>query len=127
MKTRTLLLLALGCGLAIMLAGAVLLFQLSAQDEAVLPTSIGEPVEVGDVMITVYGAGNDRDGRFVVEVELRAPADTDPSTGFTLLTPDGPVAPGAVECSERCAVSFPTSGVGLVYRRGDEQARWVLE
>jgi len=59
-------------------------------------------------------------------VRLDAPPDTDPTTGFSLLTPDGRVAPTSVDCPADCVVTFPVAGPSLVYVRGDEQARWVL-
>ena len=67
MKTRTLMLLALACGVAIMAAGAVFLIQLSNQDEAEQPTPIGDEVTVGDMRVIVDGS-QERDG--VLEVAL---------------------------------------------------------
>ena len=43
MKTRTLLLWALACGVAIMLAGAVFLVQLVTRDELAEPVPLGTP------------------------------------------------------------------------------------
>ena len=56
MKTRTLLLLALGCGLAILLAGGVLLVQLAGQDDPEPPVALGVEVSVGDMRVTVLSA-----------------------------------------------------------------------
>ena len=51
MKTRTLLLLALACGVAIMLAGAVFLVQLSGQDDVEPPVALGDAVTAGDMTV----------------------------------------------------------------------------
>ena len=69
MKTRTLLLLSVGVGLMILLAGGVLLLQLSNDSAAVEPAEVGDAVQVGDVDIVVLGA-QDAGGIFSVDVEL---------------------------------------------------------
>ena len=56
MKTRTLLLLSVGTALAILLAGGVLLFQLSNEQNAVDSIQLGSEVQVGDVSIVVHDA-----------------------------------------------------------------------
>ena len=53
MKTRTLLLLSVGVGLAILLAGGLFFVQLANQNTAIEPAEIGDPVAVGDVEVTV--------------------------------------------------------------------------
>ena len=60
MKTRTLLLLAVGTALAILLAGGVLLFQLSNEQNAVDSIRLGSEVHVGDVSIVVHDAARRR-------------------------------------------------------------------
>lgn len=130
MKTRTLLLLALGCGLAIMLAGAVLLFQLATSDDVAEPIPLGTATRVGDVTISV-DAVTERDGVLTVSAAVSAPAGTDPSTGFRLIASGRGLNPERVECSTECTVTFDTSDADgdarvLLYGRGDDQARWVL-
>jgi hypothetical protein len=139
MKTRTLLLLALVCGLAIMLAGAVFLFQLTGQDDVSVPIAIGEPVEVGDVTIVVLGA-SEADGALNVTIAIGGVDDADGAAGFRLIASGRPIvqsSPGAGGClsttvvEQRCSVQFDVStadGVSrvLLYSRGDEQARWVI-
>ncbi|HWL41730.1 MAG TPA: hypothetical protein VNQ73_02215 [Ilumatobacter sp.] len=130
MKTRTLLLLALGCGVAIMLAGAVLLFQLVTRDDISEPVPVGTPADVGDVRATVTGAA-EAGGTLTVGVMLEAPDGVDPTTGFRLIASGRAVAPGSVTCPDECTIEFDVSGADgtsrvLFYERGDEQARWVL-
>lgn len=130
MKTRTLLLLALGCGVAIMLAGAVLLFQLATRDELADAVPVGEATQVGDVTATVVGFV-ESEGELTVDVRLEAPADIDPTTGFRLIASGRPLEPHEVTCAELCAVRFDVSAADgtsrvLFYARGDDQSRWVL-
>ena len=137
MKTRTLLLLSVGVGLMILLAGGVLLLQLSNESAAVEPAEVGEAVEVGDVAVTVFGAQDAT--RFSVDVALGG-VDDDLS-GFSLATGDRRLEPLTTEadgrCTEitvaeqRCRIEFDVSAADgsnrvLVLRRGDEQRNWVL-
>jgi hypothetical protein len=136
MKTRTLLLLALGCGLAIMLAGAVFLFQLANQDDVAEPIAIGEVVGVGDMDVNVIDA-DETDGRLLVRVELGGVRDDAPAEDFRLIASGRPLVPDRSDCPptdvqlRSCVVEFDVSGADgvsrvLFYERGDEQARWVL-
>lgn len=140
MKTRTLLLLSLACGLAIMLAGAVFLFQLSTSDDVAEPVPLGDEVVVGDMRVTVLGS-TEGGGRLAVEVDIGGVDDADGGDGFRLIASGRPVLPSnlgdegacgatTVEVS-RCVVEFDTSLVDgssrvLFYDRGDESQRWVL-
>lgn len=138
MKTRTLLLLSVGVGLMILLAGGVLLLQLANESAAVEPAEIGEAVEVGDVDVVVFGA--EEGAFFAVDVELGG-VDDDLS-GFSLATGDRRLQPLTTDadgrCTEitvaeqRCRIEFDVSAADgsnrvLVLRRGDEQRNWVLE
>ena len=89
MKTRTLLLLSVGVGLMILLAGGVLLLQLANESAAVEPAEVGESVEVGDVDVVVLGA--QEGATFAVDVELGG-VDDDLS-GFSLATGDRRLQP----------------------------------
>ena len=137
MKTRTLLLLSVGVGLMILLAGGVLLLQLANESAAVEPAEIGEAVEVGDVDVVVLGA--QEGATFAVDVELGG-VDDDLS-GFSLATGDRRLQPLTTDadgrCTEitvaeqRCRIEFDVSAADgsnrvLVLRRGDEQRNWVL-
>lgn len=140
MRTRTLLLLSLGCGLLIMLAGAVLLVQLTTQDGVAEPVPIGEPVEVGDMSVTVLSATETGDA-LDVAVRIGGVDDADGADGFRLIASGRPLRPdqGArggrcgstavtpLECLVRFDVSTADgSSRVLFFERGDEQARWVL-
>jgi len=138
MKTRTLLLLSVGVALMILLAGGVLLLQLSNESAAVEPAGVGESVRVGDVDVTVFGARESSTG-FSVDVEVGGVDDTVDS--FTLATGDRRLDPVTASadgrCTEitvadqRCRIEFDTSASDgsnrvLVLRRGDDQRNWAL-
>ena len=143
MKTRTLLLLAVACGVAILAAGVVQLLRLAGQDEPARPAAIGEEVTVGDLTVVVDGYREDA-GRVDVAVEIGGVDDADAADGFHLVVPGRPLAPvareavgGSAPCAgstvERraCTLSFdlpdePGTTRVLLLRRGDEQVRWEL-
>ncbi len=139
MKTRTLLLLSVGVGLMILLAGGVLLLQLANESADVEPAEVDENVTVGDVDVTVFGA-SEANGVFAVAVEVGGVDDDIAS--FSLATGDNrlsPVpAPADGRCTDitvapqQCRIEFDVSSSAgsnrvLVLRRGDEQRNWVLE
>lgn len=142
MRTRTLLLLAVACGVAILGAGAALFLQLAGRDDPARPVEVEAEVTVGDLRVEVESFVEEA-GRFAVVVDLGGVDDGDAIDGFRLVTPDGavvadPAAPAdppactAVGVLERrCTLVFPlperpgTTRV-LVLRRGDEQVRWDL-
>lgn len=138
MKTRTLLLLALACGVAIMLAGAVLLIQLSGQDDAEPPVPIGDTGVAGDMTVVVDDVV-ERGGVLEVAVRIGGVDDADGAAGFRLIAAGEPVSPadaddvcGATTVAERrCTVRFDLGDAGgtsrvLFYERGDVTLRWVL-
>lgn len=139
MKTRTLMLLALACGVAIMAAGAVFLVQLSNQEDVEQPTAIGEPVTVGDMRVVVDGS-TERGGVLDIELTIGGVDDDDGADGFRLIasghaarpeaTADGVCTSTTVD-EQRCVIRFDVSDAGgesrvLFYERGDERAHWVL-
>lgn len=137
MKTRTLMLLALGCGVAIMLAGAVFLFQLATQEELSEPVAVGTSVTVGDMTVSVLGPADADDGTLAVRIEIGGTDDEAPAENFRMIASGRPAPLVATTCPptdsrpQECLVSFDVSAADgssrvLFYERGDEQARWVL-
>ena len=141
MKTRTLLLLALACGVAIMAAGAVFLVQLSRQADAAPPVPLGEVTEVGDMRVVV-DESVEQDGVLDVTVTIGGVDDADGAGGFHLIASGHAAVPEAAAAAGRCAgttiepqrctIRFDVSGARgdsrvLFYERGDELARWVLD
>lgn len=131
------MLLALGCGVAIMLAGAVFLFQLASQDELSEPAAIGSSVTVGDMSVRVVDSANDADRVLSVQIEIGGTDDDAPAEDFRMIASGRPAPLVATTCPptgaqvEQCVVAFDVSAADgssrvLFYERGDEQARWVL-
>ncbi len=137
MKTRTLLLMALGCGLAIMLAGAVFLVQLTRQDDPQPPLLVGATATVGDMTVSV-DESIEIAGQLTVTVTLKGAADELPADDFRLIASgrstevaETSCAATAVDSAETCTVTFDVTAVDgvsrvLFYERGEEQARWML-
>jgi len=155
MKTRTLLLLSVGTALAILLAGGVLLFQLSNEQNTVDAVRLGSEVQVGDVSIVVHDAtvveapGDQVDEATILGVDVTIGGIDDPDglDSFRLVTGDLSETPqpnvagentvAAGRCVEitvgpvDCRLDFDVSGAEtssrvLVLRRGDQQANWQL-
>jgi hypothetical protein len=135
-RTRTLLLLAVACGLVILAAGVVQLLRIAGQDEPERAARVGERVEIGDLSVTVEDFA-ERDGRAVVAVEVGGVDDPDGTDDFRLVVPGAALAPVDDQCAgttvaqRACSLTFNVGAVNgssrvLLYRRGDEQARWVL-
>ena len=138
MKTRTLLLLAVGCGLAILIAGGVQLLRIANQEEQRLAL-VGEAVSVGDMTVTV-DAVSEQPGVVLVDVELGGVEDTEGSEAFRLVVPGvvleadatsgnhcgaTTVQPQPCTLAFRLAADAGSSRV-LLYQRGDERVRWDL-
>ncbi len=140
MKTRTLLLLSVGTALMILIAGGVLLFQLSGQEPATETTPLGTEVQVGDAEITVQASWID--GPLLrVDVEIGGVDDPRGISAFALVTGDqrlDPViAPAPGRCvavtvePQVCTVDFDVSATEgssrvLVVVRGEDRATWRL-
>lgn len=138
MKTRTLLLLAVTCGLAILVAGTVQLLRLANQDQATV-LAIGESASAGDARVEV-SAFDEADGFAVVTVTLSGVDDPDGLQGFSLVGA-GAVAEAAGDGDHACAgftsaptsctLTFPTAAMQtadrlLVFTRADQTVRWTL-
>jgi hypothetical protein len=135
-KTRTLLLLALACGLAIMGAGAAFLVQLATRDDPAPASELGTPVRVGDMQVTVLGA-DEAGGALTVSIEIGGTVDDQPADEFGLVASGRPVGVAGTTCmpsstsTQRCEVRFDVSLADgssrvLLYQRGEDRARWVL-
>ena len=141
MRTRTLLLLAVTCGLAILVAGTVQLLRLTGQ-ESDSPLSIGTSGRAGDaaILVTAY---EETATAAVVAVTLSGVDAADGTDGFVLVTPGKPVphrawsSSAADECAGftvaevQCTLTFPLDGVTgqsrqLLFERGGERVRWKL-
>ena len=139
MKTRTLLLLAVSVGLAILVAGGIKLF-LIADSKPVQHHPVPGSATIGDMTVTVQSVRVVQ-GSTLIAVELHGVDDPDGASswvfgnGGATLTPSDPPAGDGAPCRgthaaepTSCVLSFATSdarGV-LGYNRADETARWDI-
>ena len=140
-KTRTLLLLSVGCGLLIVLAGGIKLLQV-ATDRADVPVlELGDEALVGDMTVVVSAIEATTSG-VNVSVEMSGVPGAAVLEGWSMLgdgelsDPSAAVAEGACDGSTlvpgngetvRCVLRFP--GVEaeqyVAYQRGGELRRWA--
>jgi hypothetical protein len=142
-RTRTLLLLAVATGLVILVAGVVQLLRIADESDAEGDESmhaLGEEVEVGDLTVVVESY-DESGGVATLDVTLGGVDDPDGADEFRLVVPGESLSPtGAGEdacgattvASQSCVLEFdmgeaPGGARILLYRRGDDVARWELE
>lgn len=140
MRTRTLLLLAVVCGLAILAAGVVQLLRIASDDDAGDRLhSVGETVQIGDLTVEVTGY-RESAATGAAEVRLGGVDDADGSEPFRLVVGGealradaaAPAACGATTVTEQsCTLTFPLGdapgGIRVLrYERGDTTAVWDL-
>lgn len=136
MRTRTLLLLAIACGLVILLAGGIQLLRVTGQEQTATLLATGEPGKAGDVTVTLVSSTAD-DSALIAKVQIGGAADPDGLDGFTLVGPGKVVAVSSSTCDgitaddRDCALTFATAGMQgtsrqLIFLRADDQLRWVL-
>ncbi|MCU1395111.1 MAG: hypothetical protein JWM34_3539 [Ilumatobacteraceae bacterium] len=141
MKTRTLLLLAVSCGLVILIAGSIKVF-LIADDSTPAHLAIGQRAQVGDMHVTVTGSQHSA-GQTIVDVTIGGVDDSDGATTFFYgvggtkeLRPVSPGGSAGSTCEAthqstdvRCVLAFDTSAPGGVLRyerAGATPARWDI-
>ena len=141
MKTRTLLLLAVTCGLVILLAGSIKLFGIGEERQAKHLT-VGQSDTIGDMKVTVVSVKREL-GLILVSVTLVGADDANGATTWNLgLGTDANLAPVATppeagaQCAATkatqptsCVLAFVTSktlGV-LLYERAGETRRWDID
>jgi len=138
MRTRTLLLLAIGCGLAILLAGGIQLWRLANESTPAPPLTIGQSGVAGDAHVTVAGYAV-QGATGMVTVTLSGVDDPAGVKGFTLVTPGKALAPlagvgtctGITVAPVTCTLGFSLEGVSgadrqLLFQRAEEHLRWKL-
>jgi hypothetical protein len=142
MKTRTLLLLAVGVGLLILVAGTVQLLRVSDEPSGTERLAIGESATAGDLHVTVLGAA-ENDGVMRVELRTRGVDDASGLDDFSLVgigaavkplaptTQDARACRALTEAEQTCVLSFATEDLDgstrvLLLRRGEDQRRWSL-
>ncbi len=136
MLTRTLLLLAICCGLVILLAGGIQLLRVGGQEQSAILLTIGEPGKAGDVTVELVSS-TPHISDLVAVVRIGGIEDPDGLDGFTLVGP-GKVVPvtsstcdGITVDTVDCALTFatvdmPGTSRQLIFHRAEAQLRWVL-
>jgi hypothetical protein len=136
MRTRTLLLLAVGCGLVILVAGGIQLLRVSGQEQTATLLRTGEPGKAGDVTVELVSSSIEASD-LVTVVRIGGTDDQDGFDGFTLVGPGKVVPVGSSTCqgitldTADCRLTFATGNMQgtsrqLIFHRADEQLRWVL-
>jgi hypothetical protein len=136
MRTRTLLLLAIGCGLVILLAGGIQLLRVTGQEQTATLLATGEQGKAGDVAIELVSSSIEG-AKLVAVVRVGGTNDPDGFDGFTLVGPGKVVGvtsstcAGISDATADCSLSFDTAGMQgtsrqLIFHRADDQLRWVL-
>lgn len=132
------MLLAVGCGLAILAAGVAFFLQLASEDEPEF-FAAGDTASVGDLMMSVT-AYDESATAAVVTLRVSGVDDPDGIDSFRLVVPEHRLSPSG-DAPERCAeltvaeqtctLTFALDDVAggsriLHVERGDEEARWEL-
>ena len=91
MRTRTLLLLAIGCGLVILLAGGIQLLRVGGQQQSAKLLTVGEPGKAGDVTVQL-ASSSVRDSSLIAAIRIGGTDDPNGLAGFTLVGPGKVVA-----------------------------------
>ena len=142
MRTRTLLLLAIVCGVIILVAGGVQLVRLTDQQQTSVQLQIDEQGQAGDVLVTLRSVSDTVTTvgqRTVVSVDIGGVDDAAGLDGFTLVgvgevarvDPAESTCEAIGEAEQRCDLAFDTSAFPagarqLILRRAETQLRWVL-
>lgn len=142
MRTRTLLLLAVACGLAILVAGGIQLWRVTGESSASDDLAVGDRAVAGDMVVTVVAA-EEVDGLMRVDLTLSGVDDPAALDDFRLVVtgaalkplPAGQAGDGACNdvtvAEQSCSLVFGTASVDgsariLLVRRGEDQHRWTL-
>jgi len=135
MSTRKLILTALVCGLAVMLAGGVKLFQMATEDVEAVIFSLGTSQTLADMTVSVTGVEQSADATLVT-VTMVGVEGTNAAEGWRLLANGTVISPvlskstcrdTTVETVATCVVGFPgsTGSVTVAYLRAGEQSQWA--
>lgn len=151
MKTRTLLLLSVGCGLVILLAGGLKLLQVAHDRTDVPVMALGTSARIGDMTVAVVSVSDAPDGTRVVVSMTGVPGESVvedwrllgdgrvyepsgaqegpgvdvPASGTAVCGRSSTVPQGSVPIE--CVIRFPSvdSLQAIAYTRAGEQRQWA--
>jgi hypothetical protein len=140
MRTRTLLILAAVCGLLILLAGGLKLFQVASDPAEVETLAVGEETLIGDMTVAVTAIERTADAT-VVSVRMSGVPDADAVAGWRLWgdgasTPLEPQRVDETTCDDTpvpatgsldCVLVFSAVDTlqSVIYLRAGEQRQWA--
>jgi hypothetical protein len=138
MSTRKLILTALLCGLAILVAGGVKLFQVANDEKQVEILYFGDDATLGDMTVSVVGVERTAEATFVTVTMTGVDLVDGAADGWRLLADgrvreplgsDDPNGCRTVDATEatRCTVLFESaeSAPTVAYVRAGEQRQWA--
>ena len=135
MSTRKLILTALICGLVVMLAGGIKLYQMATEEAEAIVLALGTSQTLADMTVSVTKVEQAPDATLVT-VTMVGVEDAAAAEGWRLLA-SGVVLPPLLSKStcktttsdvvETCVVGFPesTGSVTVAYLRAGEQSQWA--
>lgn len=140
MKTRTLILWSLVCGVIILVAGSIKLFQVSSEDATVEFLSLGESAVVAEMDVAVRSVNVTAD-IIAVTVTMSGPDGEDAREGWRVVVGDQVLAPidapaeSVDTCTTvtatpvTCVVHFDATegSLAVVYLRAGEQRQWAAQ
>ena len=135
MSTRKLILTALVCGLAVMLAGGIKLFQMATEDVEAVVFSLGTSQTLADMTVSVTNVEQEADATLVT-VTMVGVEGANAAEGWRLLANGTVISPLLTKSTcrtttndvvETCVVGFPesTGSVTVAYLRAGEQSQWA--
>src|SRR5471030_821831 len=98
MRTRTLLLLAIGCGLVILLAGGIQLLRVGGQQQTATLLTVDQPGTAGDVTVELVST-TVGPTELVAVVRVKGVDDPHGLDGFSLVGPGKVVALTSSDCN----------------------------
>lgn len=139
MSTRRLILTALVCGLAIIVAGGLKLFQMAKDDTSVTVLGLSEESTLGDMTVSVLSVTGGAE-RTVATVSMAGVDGADAVEGWRMLAGGRLSAPSAppwtdldvpacrttVASGATCSIVFPAGSgtVTIAYLRAGVQSQW---
>jgi hypothetical protein len=135
MSTRKLILTALVCGLVVMLAGGIKLFQMATEEAQAVVYSLGTSTTLSDMTVSVMDVEQDADATLVT-VTMVGVKGGSATEGWRLLASGTVISPllSKTDCQNTttdavitCVLGFPKSSgsVTVAYLRAGEQSQWA--
>lgn len=136
MKTRTLLLLAVTCGLAILVAGTVQLLRVSNQSSSSPLLAVGVSAKAGDATVTLVSVQADA-ATITATISVGGVDDDNGINGFTMVSAGsrrkatGGTCGTLTVAAQQCTLVFDNTGLKgsprqLLFDRAGQQRRWLL-